>query len=113
MARYQKDEIIQLHAQFCSALSDSNRLLILYTLSEGPLNVSELAAQLGIPQPTISRHLKVLRERGMVTAKRDGPAVNYRLGDARVIQALDLLRSMMADTLKSQLALAEDMDDSG
>ncbi|TAK13326.1 MAG: ArsR family transcriptional regulator [Anaerolineae bacterium] len=110
MVKYQKDEIIQLHAQFCSALSDANRLLILYTLSEGELNVGELAAQLNIPQPTISRHLKVLRERGMVASKREGPAVVYRLGDDRVIQALDLLRTMMADTLKSQLALAENID---
>lgn len=99
-----KDEIVQLHAQFCSALSDASRLLILYTLSDGPLNVTELAEQLEIPQPTISRHLKVLRERGMVLAQREGPAVIYRLGDARIIQALDLLRQMMADNLRNQLA---------
>ncbi|MBI3158013.1 MAG: winged helix-turn-helix transcriptional regulator [Chloroflexi bacterium] len=105
MPNYQKDEIIRLHAEFCSALSDTNRLLILYTLSEGPLKVTDLAEQLDIPQPTISRHLKVLRERGMVSARRDGPAVFYSLGDRRVIQALDLLRAMMADNLKNQLAL--------
>ncbi len=101
-----KDEIVQLHAQFCSALSDTNRLLILYTLSDGPLNVTELAAQLGVPQPTVSRHLKVLRERGMVVARREGPAVIYTLGDERIIQALDLLRQMMADSLRGQLARA-------
>jgi ArsR family transcriptional regulator len=110
MANYQKDEIVRLHAEFCSALSDANRLLILYTLSETPLNVSDLAQELGVPQPTISRHLKVLRERGMVTSRRDGPAVIYSLSDARVIQALDLLRAMMADALKSRLALASVRD---
>lgn len=101
-----KDEIVQLHAQFCSALSDTNRLLILYTLSEGPLNVTELAAQLAVPQPTVSRHLKVLRERGMLVARREGPVVIYSLADARIIQALDLLRQMMADSLRGQLARA-------
>lgn len=101
-----RDEINRLHAQVCSGLADPNRILILYKLSERPYNVTELATSFDIPQPTISRHLKVLRERGMVTAKRDGQSVFYSLTDARIINALDLLRAMLADSLESQIELA-------
>ena len=106
MSKLLKDEINNLHAQVCSGLADPNRILILYKLAEGPHNVSDLAATLEIPQPTVSRHLKVLRERSMVSADRDGQSVFYSLADDRVIQALDLLRAMLADSLESQVNLA-------
>ena len=56
-------EISQLEADFCSALSDPTRLLILYSLAEEPHNVTELTNELDVIQPTVSRHLKVLRDR--------------------------------------------------
>ena len=100
-----KAEITQLHAQVCSGLSDPNRILILYTVAQSPTNVSDLADELGIHQPTVSRHLKVLRDRKMVVSQRDGQSVIYSLADKRIIQALDLLREMLADALEDQAAL--------
>ena len=100
-----EQEINQLHAEFCAGLADPKRLLILYTLSEGPRNVTDLAASLGLSQPAASRHLKVLRERGMVTATRAGAAVDYRLADQRLIQALDLLRAAMRDHMSHRAEL--------
>lgn len=100
-----KAEITQLHAQVCSGLSDPNRILILYTVAQSPTNVSDLAEVLGIHQPTVSRHLKVLRDRKMVVSQRDGQSVIYSLADKRIIQALDLLREMLADALEDQAAL--------
>jgi len=100
-------EITQLHADICSGLADPRRILILYALSENPNNVSELAKVIGISQPAASRHLNILRERGMVSAQRDGQSMVYTLTDLRVIQALDLLRAVLAEKLKSQAALAD------
>jgi len=100
-------EINQLHAQICSGLADPNRILILYTLKERSYNVSELAEGLALAQPTVSRHLKILRERGMVLSKREGQAVYYFLADIRVIEALDLLRAVLASGLQNQGALAQ------
>ena len=101
-----RDEINRMHARVCSGLADPNRILILYTLAEKPANVSDLAESLALPQPTVSRHLKVLRERRMVFATRDGQAVIYTVADMRVIEALNLLRMVMADSLESQVELA-------
>jgi len=100
-------EVSQLHAEICSGLADPRRILILYALHEQPLNVSDLAKAIEISQPAASRHLNLLRERGLVTSKREGQSMIYTLADERVIQALDLLRSVLADKLKSQAVLAD------
>ena len=104
-----KQEIIQLEADFCAALSDPTRIFILYALSERPLNVTELTNELGIPQPTTSRHLKILRERGLVYTQRQGTVIIYNLTDHRVVQALDLLRSAMRDRLTQQASLVNEL----
>ena len=100
-----KAEITQLHAQVCSGLSDPTRILILYKVAHSPSNVSDLAEELDIPQPTVSRHLKILRDRRMVVSQREGQSVFYSLADERIIQALELLRGMLADALEDQAAL--------
>jgi ArsR family transcriptional regulator len=105
-------EITQLHAQICSGLSDPTRILILYKVAENPINVSDLSDILEIPQPTISRHLKVLRERRMVVSQREGKSVIYSLADQRIIQALDLLRAVLASSLEDQAALVRSVTQS-
>ena len=98
-------EVFQLHAEICQALSDPSRILILYELREGRRNVGELAENLGLSQPTVSRHLKVLRDRGMVIAERDGTSVYYTLADRQVIEALNMLREVLARILEQRTAL--------
>jgi DNA-binding transcriptional ArsR family regulator len=102
-------EITQLHADFCSALADSTRLILLYALAEGPRNVGELTQELGHPQPTISRHLKNLRDRGLVVATRQGTMVQYALADSRVIDALDILRSIMRDGIQKRASFIDEV----
>ncbi len=89
------NEVTLLHAEICSALADPIRILILYALADQELNVSELAEYIGVPQPTASRHLKILRERGLVRPIRQGASVLYHLTDRRLIEALDLLRAVL------------------
>ena len=104
-----RQEISQLEADFCFALSDPTRILILYALREVPLNVSELTSELGINQPTTSRHLKVLRDRGLVYTARQGTTIIYHLSDQRLVQALDLLRSAMRDGLAQRVRLMNEI----
>jgi DNA-binding transcriptional ArsR family regulator len=107
MTRPPESEIRELHAQFCQALADPTRIMLLYTLAESPRNVGELASDLKLSQPNVSRHLKVLRERGMVVATREGANVVYSLADKRVIKALDLMREVLGDQLARRAQLAE------
>ncbi len=92
-------EVTQLHAEICSALGDAHRILILYTLFEKPYTVNDLADKLSLSQPATSRHLKTLKERGLVHFNRQGASVEYSLSDARLIQALDLLREVLKDRI--------------
>ena len=104
-----RGEIYQLHAEFCQALSDPKRILILYELGHGPSNVGDLAERLSLSQPTVSRHLKVLRDRRMVRAARDGTNVYYSIADRRVLEALDLLRGVLTTSLREDRALAGEL----
>ncbi len=100
-------EITLLHANLCSAIADPTRILMLYALSDKPCNVNTLADVLGISQSAASRHLNLLRERGLVLSQRDGQSVLNSLADGRIIQALDLLRAVLNSKLKNQAALAD------
>ncbi|MGD2103585.1 MAG: metalloregulator ArsR/SmtB family transcription factor [Anaerolineae bacterium] len=106
-------EIRLLHAQICQALADPKRIALLYTLDQGPQCVNDLAEAIDVPQPTVSYHLKVLRERGLVDAEPDGTTVHYSLADRRIIEALDLLRAMLADILTEQADLMRGAGSSG
>jgi ArsR family transcriptional regulator len=103
-------EIHELHAGLCSALADPKRLMILYSLSEATHSVNDLSERLELPQPTTSRHLKILRDRGLVTPQRVGPNVMYSLVDPRLIEALDLLRSVMRDIFDRRAAAVSRAD---
>jgi ArsR family transcriptional regulator, arsenate/arsenite/antimonite-responsive transcriptional repressor len=59
------------------ALSDPNRVKIIKMLQEKSMCVCEMQAALGIAQPTVSNHLKVLEEAGLVTYRKSGLWVNY------------------------------------
>jgi len=101
-----EQEITLLHNRVCYGVADPKRVLILYALAGGPLCVNELAERLGLPQPAVSRHLRILRERGLVLTERKGPAIYYALADRRLIQAMDLLRAVLATQLAAEADLA-------
>ena len=63
------------------ALSDPNRVKIIKVLQQRVLCVCEMKAALNIAQPTVSKHLKLLEDAGLVTSQKDGLWVNYRLTD--------------------------------
>jgi DNA-binding transcriptional ArsR family regulator len=107
-----KSEVQLLHAQICQALADPTRILLLYELGQGPKCVNELGSILDLSQPTVSRHLRVLRERGMVRTERLGTTVMYSLADYRVIEALDLMRAVMTDNLMQKTQLIEQLANS-
>lgn len=93
------EEINLLHANICRALAEPKRILILYALYEKPRHVSALANYLDIPQPTVSRHLRILRHQSLVTGEREGSSVIYRIADKRIIDVLEIMRQILYDSL--------------
>ena len=72
-------------------LSNPERLLLLCQMSQGEYCVSELEEMLGIRQPTLSQQLGVLRERGLVSTRREGTQVFYRVASPQALAVLRLL----------------------
>ncbi len=97
-----RGEIYRLHAEICRALADPKRLLLLEELRTGERSVGQLAAALGLAQALTSQHLAVLRERGLVTARREGTVVYYAIADSDILAAVDLLRGVLARRLARQ-----------
>ena len=70
---------VQTLEQLLRALADLTRLRILALVASGEICVCHIHGALGLPQPTVSRHLAYLRRAGLVSGRRDGLWVHYRL----------------------------------
>jgi DNA-binding transcriptional ArsR family regulator len=101
-----KLELDRLHASICKGLADPKRLLIINTLREGPMSVSEICDDLDLPQSNVSQHLAILRDKGLVVSKRDGQFVYYSLSSQKIVEAMDLLREVMADQFNTSVVTA-------
>ena len=98
-------ELHELHARVCKAIADPKRLLIINELRDRELSVSELCEALDLSQSNASQHLAVLRERGVVSARREGTSVIYTLRGRKVLEAVDLLREFLAEDLAERARL--------
>jgi len=72
-------------------LANEQRLLLLCRLTQGEAPVGDLVEHLGQSQSSVSQHLARLREGGLVTTRREGTIIHYRLADAGVSQLIDAL----------------------
>ncbi len=97
----------RLLARTIKALAHPTRLAILSLLREGEVCVCDLEPALDLRQANISQHLAILRRANLVTSRRDGLRILYRVTDPRVFKALDLLSSITHDRLdQARQALA-------
>jgi ArsR family transcriptional regulator len=103
----EKAAIYRLHAEFCKTLADANRLLIINELAKGELSVGELTERLALKQSNVSKHLALMRERGLVDRRRDGVIAYYSLSDQRISEAIGLLKQIHAEQLGKQVNLAQ------
>ncbi|ARE83507.1 Biofilm growth-associated repressor [Roseovarius sp. EC-HK134] len=76
-------------AEFLKAISHEGRLMILCHLATGEKTVTELEDLLSARQAAVSQQLSRLRLEGLVTPRREGKAIYYRLTDRRAIQMLE------------------------
>lgn len=68
--------------------------------------MSELAEDLGLPQPTVSQHLMLMRSHGVVVARREGKSVHYRLANSKILKAFDIIREVLLESLQRDAELA-------
>jgi len=100
-------DIFDLQAQLCQSLSHAIRLRIIHTLKEAPKSVNRISAELGISQPTISRHLSVLRSTGLLTPRRRGQEVFYEITNPKLVEVCEMMRRILAEREARQLDLLQ------
>jgi ArsR family transcriptional regulator len=93
--------LYKIHASICHTLANPKRLEIIDKLRTRELSVTELTLALEISQSNLSQHLALMRERGILTARRDGLNVYYALSNPKIIQACDLMRQVLLEYLES------------
>ena len=74
---------------------------------EGEKMVGDLAKTLNIPQAVISRHLAILRHRGIVAPRREGKNIYYSITDSKIIEACDLVHELLLSQVAKNKKLAE------
>jgi len=94
--RMERKGIRQLSVLF-KILGDENRLRILHELREKEASVGELVNRLEISQPLVSHHLRELKLAGLVTSRKSGPYVFYRLSKPRVFDLFALAQSLVGE----------------
>ena len=100
-------EVYRRKAELCKTFSDPKRLMIISELREGEKSVNELVAALQVPQAVVSRHLAVLRNRGVVVTRREGVNIFYRLADTKIIEACDIVHEILLDQAARNREIAD------
>lgn len=101
------DRIYELHAELCKTLGSATRIEILNVLRGGEKTVGELSTALRVRQPNVSQHLAVLRQKGVVTTRKDGVNIYYSVSNPKIIQACELMKQVLVEQLKENRELTE------
>jgi len=102
--------IFQLHAELCKTLANPIRLEILSLLRDGKRSVTELAVLSGCRQATVSQHLAVLRQRGVVSTRREGINVYYDVANPKITKACNMIREVLFEYISNmnEISLKEE-----
>ncbi|HCA27682.1 MAG TPA: ArsR family transcriptional regulator [Betaproteobacteria bacterium] len=95
-----KDEHIEQASRAMKAMSHPLRLKILCVLGDREISVQEIVESVGTTQSNISQHLSILRDKGVLRTRKDANRVYYRVGDARTLQLISMMRDVFCGFAK-------------
>lgn len=91
---FTSDDDIERASRSLKAMSHPLRLKILCTLGECEVSVQDIVRHVGTSQSNISQHLAILRDKGILAARKDANRVYYRVSDARTLRLIDMMREV-------------------
>lgn len=101
-ARTMTPKLMELVAQRFKALGEPARLAILSELRNGEANVGEIVERTGQSQAAVSKHLRILKDLGFVSRRKDGVFVHYALADPAVFELCDLVCGRIEEELEAR-----------
>jgi len=87
--------IFEMQAEICKTLTNPKRIEILNVLKTDERTVTELVAALGASKANVSQHLAVMRHKGILTTRREGVNIFYRVANPKVIEACSLMKEVL------------------
>jgi ArsR family transcriptional regulator len=89
-----RDEDIDRASRSLKAMSHPLRLKILCTLGDQEVSVQEIVERVGTSQSNISQHLAILRDKGILSSRKDANRVFYKVVDSRTLQLISMMRNV-------------------
>lgn len=93
-----RDDDIDRASRSLKAMSHPLRLKILCTLGDQEISVQDIVEHVGTSQSNISQHLAILRDKGILDSRKDANRVYYRVGDARTLRLIDMMREVFCSS---------------
>ena len=93
-----QEEDIQQAAHAIKAIAHPLRLKILCVLNDQEMIVQDIVSHVGTSQSNISQHLAILRDKGVLAARKEANRVFYRIGDPRTLKLVGLMRDVFCTT---------------
>lgn len=98
-------QIFELHANICKALGHAIRIEIIDLLQASELTFSEILENTGGLKSNLSQHLSVMVRKGILTQRKEGQNVYYKLSSRKVASACRLMREVLIENLQKQSQL--------
>lgn len=98
----EKKNFYRIHSDVCKTLANPKRQEIMMNLRDKEMTVNNLVKKTGISQANLSQHLAILRNKGIVSSRREGIHVYYSLASQKIIKAFDLISEFIKDSLSNQ-----------
>ncbi len=102
-------EIYELQASICQTMANAKRLEIINLLGKGELSVGALAEKMDVKLANLSQHLSVMKSKGILTSRREGVHIYYRVANPKVLKACALMKEIMVEMLELQGRLSKQM----
>lgn len=93
-------QLYEMHADVCAALGHAKRIQIIDLLQDGEKSAGTLGRELEIPKANLSQHLKVLKTSGIVSTRREGVLIYYRITNPKIVSACQLMREVLMEQLE-------------
>ena len=87
--------LYEMQAEICKTLTNPKRIEILNVLKNEEKTVTELVTALGVSKANVSQHLAVMRHKGILTTRRVGVNIYYRVANPKVIDACALMKEVL------------------
>ncbi|MEE8413910.1 MAG: metalloregulator ArsR/SmtB family transcription factor [Dehalococcoidales bacterium] len=102
-----EDQIYGYHAEMCKVFSHPKRLELINIMRDKEMSAGQLGERLGLAPSNLSQHLTMMRERHILTSRKEGNVVYYRIANIRLLEAFDLLREILFEQIRQDAALIQ------